>query len=69
MSLVVVPNSLSEAIYRLVDNQLEKVPTLKPQRENIYKDILRYFDEHGHLPEFTLEHNEPQEHGMTEEEA
>jgi hypothetical protein len=52
--LVIVPNELSEAIYQKVDAQLELVPQLKDQRENIYSDLLAYFDEHGTIPDFTI---------------
>ena len=51
---VIVPNYVSEAIYKKVDVQLEKNPHLKEQRENIYNDILNYFNEHGKIPDFEL---------------
>ena len=51
---VIVPNYVSEAIYKKVDVQLEKNPHLKEQRENIYNDILKYFNEHGKIPDFEL---------------
>jgi len=50
----IVPNVLSNAIYERIDKQLEEVPVLKAQRENIYDDLLSYFNEHGVIPEFTL---------------
>ena len=51
---VIVPNYVSEAIYKKVDVQLEKNPHLKEQREKIYNDILNYFNEHGKIPDFEL---------------
>lgn len=52
---MIVPNYLSEEIYKKVDAQLEICPNLKPHREDIYNKILRYFDEHGVIPDFSLE--------------
>lgn len=52
---VIVPNELSDAIYERIDKQLEKVPSLVDQREDIYHELLAYFNEHGVIPDFTLE--------------
>ena len=54
MRMVVVPNSLRDAIYAKIDPQLEKLPELKDQRENIYGELLAYYDEHGVIPDFEL---------------
>lgn len=54
MTFVIVPNGLADAIYAKVDAALEKCPQLKAERENIYRDILSYFNEHGEIPDFEL---------------
>lgn len=54
MRCVIVPNSLSEAIYAKVDAAIALVPAAAPDREFFYERILTYFDEHGEIPEFTL---------------
>lgn len=57
---VVVPNALSDAIYKKIDAALANQPKLKRQRENIYKDLLAYYDEHGVVPDFTVEPTNPE---------
>lgn len=52
---VVVPNELRDAIYERVDEELKKHPELRDQRESIYQDILKYYDEHGSIPDFSVE--------------
>lgn len=51
----IVPNTLSEKLYQMIDDQLEKMPELKKDRENIYHDLLNYYDEHGVIPDFKIE--------------
>jgi hypothetical protein len=65
MKLVVVPDALSEAIYRRVDEEIAKHPPAAPDRELIYSHILGYFDEHGVIPDFSLKpHAKPgDDHG------
>lgn len=55
MRCVVVPNELRDALYAKVDKALESVPFLKSSREAIYQDLLAHYDQHGVIPEFSLE--------------
>lgn len=55
--IVVVPLALSNAIYAKIDEALEEWPELLDQRENIFHDLLAYFDKHGVIPEFKIEPN------------
>lgn len=59
MRVVLVPNELRDEIYKRVDTAIEKNPQFKDQRESIYKEILEYFDWHGTIPDFSLEHRNP----------
>lgn len=52
---VIVPNHLSNAIYQRVDAAIEKVPDAAPDREHFYSVLLSHFNEHGVIPEFSLE--------------
>ena len=52
--IVIVPNCLAEKIYAKIDVQLELCPELKPHREDIFHDLLAYFDEYGVVPDFKL---------------
>ena len=51
---VAVPNYLANEIYARIDAQLELCPEVKPHRQDIFRDLVGYFDEHGVIPEFTL---------------
>lgn len=50
----IVPNEISEAIYKKVDEALETRPELKDDRENIFRFILEHYDKFGEIPDFTL---------------
>lgn len=52
--LVIVPNSLRNAILTKIDEQLAEYPELASHRDDIYGRLLAYYDEHGTIPEFTL---------------
>lgn len=52
---VVVPNELSEKIYAKVDEMLKPFPQLKENRDEIYGQILAYYDKHGTIPDFKIE--------------
>lgn len=54
MSIVIVPNHISDAIYAKVDEAIAKCPDAAPDREFFYGRILSYFDQHGEIPEFEL---------------
>ncbi len=51
---VIVPNSLRDKIYELVDAAIAKVPEASVDREEFYQTVLNYFDVHGTLPEIEL---------------
>lgn len=57
--IVIVPNNLRDALYTKIDEQLVSHPGLIEQREEIYKDLLTYFDEHGVIPNFSLQEKKP----------
>lgn len=59
--LVIVPNELSEAIYRKVDLAIAECPELSSERENIYRDVLAYYDKHGVIPDFSVTKREVDE--------
>lgn len=50
----IVPNEVSEAIYKKVDQVLETRPELKGDRENIFRFILEHYDKFGEIPDFQL---------------
>jgi len=61
MALCIVPNDLSDAIYKKIDEQLVDHPALVKHREEIYKDLLSYFDEYGKIPNFSLQEKGPRD--------
>jgi hypothetical protein len=56
--LVIVPNSLSEEIYRRIDAAIAEVPEAADGREEFYDALLSHFDEHGVIPEFAIHRKE-----------
>lgn len=52
--MVIVPNSLHDSIHAAIDKALDGRPCAADERSDIYQRLLRYFDEHGRLPDFTL---------------
>lgn len=54
MGICIVPNYLSEFIYAEIDARLERCPELTLHREDVYRDLLTYYDEHGCIPDFEL---------------
>jgi len=52
--IVVVPNELRDAINRSIDTALNGRPIEHDEREVIYRMILRHYDEHGAIPDFSL---------------
>jgi hypothetical protein len=55
--LVIVPDSLSDAIYAKVDEAIAAVPDAAPDREFFYGAILDHFNKHGVIPDFSLVKN------------
>lgn len=54
MRFVVVPNTLADAINAAIDRELSGRPCDAESREIIFNQVLAYFDEHGRLPDFSL---------------
>ena len=52
--LVVVPDSLRDAINRKLDAALRELPDAEAERDHLYHQLLDYFYDHGALPEFTV---------------
>lgn len=59
MSTYIVPNVLRDAINKALDDALVECPDAAPDREIFYHKLLKYFNEHGELPEFSLQRNQP----------
>jgi hypothetical protein len=54
MPIVIVPNTLRDAITAKLDAAYVEVPEAEKERELHYQVLLDYFYEHGVLPDFTL---------------
>ena len=57
MSFLVVPNALSEAIQAKISTAIAASddPTeAEKGREMFYEELLRFYDDHGYIPEFSL---------------
>lgn len=54
MSILIVPNTLIEAINAKLDAALMGVPASSSDREHLYHELLRIFDETGTIPDFTV---------------
>lgn len=55
MPTVIVPNSLSEELYKRIDAQLALHPDLAGERETIFSQLLEHFDRTGQVPDFKIE--------------
>jgi len=53
--MVIVPNSLRDAINAKLDAALASCPDAVKDRDALYSQLLDYFDEHGEVPDFTLD--------------
>ncbi len=58
MSFVIVPDSLSNAIYKAIDAATADIPMAIVDREIFYNQLLDYFNEHGEIPEFSIVKND-----------
>lgn len=71
MRVVIVLNQLRDSIYEKIDSQLENLPHLKEKREEIYNQLLNYYDDHGIIPDFNIEPvvtgSKPVSQGSTQE--
>ena len=52
---MIVPNSLRDSIYEKVGAEIANAPDAAPDREYFYCVLLDYFNEHGVIPDFSLE--------------
>ena len=52
--LLIVPNSLHDAIHESITKVLGGRPCDDESREILYQQILKYYDDHGNIPNFTL---------------
>jgi hypothetical protein len=57
MSLVIVPNALSDLINASIDRALAGRPCDDESRQHIFSGLLAHYDEHGTVPEITLTEN------------
>ena len=55
--LVIVPNSLRDAINEKLDAAIAEVPDAEKDREVLYSQLLAYFNENGVVPNFSLVKN------------
>lgn len=53
-SVMIVPNSLRDAIYAKIDIAIAQCPGATPGRDYFYDRLLEYFNEHGEIPDFDL---------------
>ena len=67
--IVIVPNELRDAINAKIDTALKACPEVASRREEIYRDLVGYFNEHGEIPEFTLQAKGEPGKGVPHEEA
>ena len=54
----IVPDTLRDAINRALDDAIAECPDAAPDRDRFYGLLLEYFNDHGRLPEFTVEKNQ-----------
>jgi hypothetical protein len=52
---LIVPDALYNEIHTRLNEEFKKFPDAEADRDSLYRQLLDYFDEHGALPEFTLE--------------
>jgi len=53
-AIVIVPDSLREAINAKLDAAIAKCPDAAKDREVLYSHLVGFFDEYGYLPDFEL---------------
>ena len=54
MDILIVPNFVQDAIQERLAIAFIDFPEASKDWEIFYHEMLRYFDEHGTIPEFTL---------------
>lgn len=55
MKMAIVPNSLRDAINERLNTQIAIHPDAEADRDALYSMLLEYFDEHGVIPDFSLQ--------------
>lgn len=58
MRYLIVPNTVNDRIMSALDKALLETPDAEDSRQSLYNQLLDYYDEHGHVPEFSLEKEE-----------
>lgn len=53
--MVIVPNYLRDEINARLDAEIVKHPNAAKDRGALYSQLLAYVDEHGVIPDFSLE--------------
>lgn len=53
--MLIVPNYLRDEIYQRIDAEIAKCPDAAKDREHLYGQLLAYVNDHGVIPEFSLE--------------
>ena len=52
--MVIVPNTLRDAINAKLNEAFKTCPEAEKERDSLYHRLLGYFAEHGVIPDFTL---------------
>lgn len=52
--MVIVPNTLRDAINEKLDAAIADCPGAETERDSLFEQLLGYFNEHGRLPDFTI---------------
>jgi len=52
---LLIPETLNKAINDKLDSELLKQPEAIVDRDLYYNQILHYYNEHGAIPDFTIE--------------
>ena len=54
MEIVIVPNQLRDLIQAKLDEQIVLHPAAEADREELYSQLLGFFNEYGYVPDFEL---------------
>jgi len=52
--ICIVPNELRDAINTELDKAFKVTPEAEKGREYFYNELLKYYDENGYIPDFSL---------------
>jgi hypothetical protein len=59
MMVLIIPNYVADAINAKLDIALAECPEAVGDRDALYHQLLGYFDEHGVIPNFSLQRHQP----------